>query len=339
MVVALNKVDLVPPARIAARLAEVGELVEFHAVHPVSARTGDGVAALRDELVTLAPEGPPLYPPGTRSGDPLRLRIAELVREQALRLTRQEVPHAVAVVVDELEPGTRRRAARVEATVVCETASQRGILVGKGGSMIRDIGTAARPEIERVLGGQVMLDLRVRVERHWRDDPRLLDRLGPADGAAPIGSDTLPAGLRRRPGVEHLGALALQVDDDVGQRQAEALPRTAGHVAGEPARAAGRVCRHHERVGREPAQRVLDGHDRVRVADGGLGVDARPAQGGDGDPQALLGAGLRRRDVAGPRRQPAVERGGDHQHLRRVAALRGAARPRAARWRGRSRSR
>jgi GTP-binding protein Era len=179
VVVALNKVDAVPPARIAARLGEIGELVDFHAVHPVSARTGDGVVALRDELVGLAPEGPALYPPGTRSGDPLRLRIAELVREQALRLTRQEVPHAVAVVVDELEPGTRRRAARVEATVVCETASQRGILVGKGGSMIRDIGTAARPEIERLLGGQVMLELRVRVERGWRDDPRMLDRLGP----------------------------------------------------------------------------------------------------------------------------------------------------------------
>ena len=179
VVVALNKVDVVPPARIAARLGEIGELVEFHAVHPVSARTGDGVAALRDELVGLAPEGPALYPPGTRSGDPLRLRLAELVREQALRLTRQEVPHAVAVVVDELEPATRRRAARVTATIVCETASQRGILVGKGGSMIRDIGTAARPEIERLLGGQVMLSLRVRVERGWRDDPRLLDRLGP----------------------------------------------------------------------------------------------------------------------------------------------------------------
>jgi GTP-binding protein Era len=179
VVVALNKVDVVSPARIASRLTEVGELVEFHAVHPVSARTGDGVAALRDELVALAPDGHALYPVGTRSGDPLRLRIAELIREQALRVTRQEVPHAVAVVVDELEPGTRRRAARVEATVVCETASQRGILVGKGGSMIREIGTAARPEIERLLGGQVMLDLRVRVERGWRDDPRLLDRLGP----------------------------------------------------------------------------------------------------------------------------------------------------------------
>jgi GTP-binding protein Era len=179
VVVALNKIDLVGPPVIAARLAEVGELLEFHALHPVSARSGDGVAELRDELATLAPAGPALYPPGTRSGDPLRLRLAELVREQALRLTRQEVPHAVAVVVEEVEPGTRRRAARVQATIVCETASQRGILVGKGGSMIRAIGTAARPAVEALLGGQVMLDLRVRVEPGWRNDQRLLDRLGP----------------------------------------------------------------------------------------------------------------------------------------------------------------
>jgi len=179
VVVALNKVDLVSPGVIARRLAEVGELLDFHALHPISARSGDGVAALREELAALAPEGPALYPPGTRSGDPLRLRLAELVREQALRLTRQEVPHAVAVVVDELEPGTRRRAARVQATIVCETASQRGILVGKGGSMIREVGTAARPALEALLGGQVMLELRVRVEPGWRNDPRLLDRLGP----------------------------------------------------------------------------------------------------------------------------------------------------------------
>ena len=177
--VALNKIDRMNRGTIAERIAEAAELVDFHALHPISARTGDGVAELREELAGLAPAGPALYPAGTRSGDPLRLRLAELVREQALRLTRQEVPHAVAVVVDELEPGTRRRAARVTATIVCETASQRGILVGKGGSMIRDIGTSARPELERVLGAQVMLDLRVRVERRWRDDQRLLDRLGP----------------------------------------------------------------------------------------------------------------------------------------------------------------
>jgi GTP-binding protein Era len=179
IVVALNKIDRMNRGTIAERVSEAAELVDFHALHPISARTGDGVDALREELAALAPLGPALYPPGTRSGDPLRLRLAELVREQALHLTRQEVPHAVAVVVDELEPGTRRRAARVTATIVCETTSQRGILVGKGGSMIRAIGTAARPELERVLGGQVMLDLRVRVERRWRDDERLLDRLGP----------------------------------------------------------------------------------------------------------------------------------------------------------------
>ncbi len=179
VVVALNKVDLLAPSAIAQRIGEAAELVELHALHPVSARTGDGVDGLRDELAALAPEGPALYPPGTRSGDPLRLRLAELVREQALRLTRQEVPHAVAVVVEELEPGTRRRAARVEATIVCETTSQRRILVGKGGSMIRAIGTAARPALEAVLGGKVMLDLRVRVEPGWRNDQRLLDRLGP----------------------------------------------------------------------------------------------------------------------------------------------------------------
>ena len=179
VVVALNKVDLVTPGVIARRLAETDELLDFHALHPISARTGDGVAELLAELAALAPDGPALYPSGTRSGDPLRLRLAELIREQALRLTRQEVPHAVAVVIEELEPGTRRRAARVQATIVCETASQRGILVGKGGAMIRQIGTTARPALEALLGGQVMLELRVRVEPGWRNDPSLLDRLGP----------------------------------------------------------------------------------------------------------------------------------------------------------------
>jgi GTP-binding protein Era len=179
VVVALNKVDRLRPGAIAQSIAGVSDLIDFHALHPVSARKGDGVDALREELAALAPEGPALYPTGTRSGDPLRLRLAELVREQALRLTRQEVPHAVAVVIEELEPATRRRAARVEATIVCETNSQRGILVGKGGSMIRAIGTAARPALEALLGGQVMLDLRVRVEPGWRNDQRLLDRLGP----------------------------------------------------------------------------------------------------------------------------------------------------------------
>jgi GTP-binding protein Era len=123
--------------------------------------------------------GAALYPTDTDSGDPLRLRITELVREQALERTRDEIPHAVAVVIDELERGSRRRATRIEASLIVETESQKGILVGKGGSMIGAIGAGARPEIERLVGGRVMLDLRVRVRRGWRDDDALLDRLGP----------------------------------------------------------------------------------------------------------------------------------------------------------------
>ena len=179
VVVALNKVDRVEPARVGRAIEAAAALGPFRELHPISARTGDGVEALRRDLVALLPEGPALYPRDTDSGDPLRLRIAELIREQALRRTREEVPHAVAVVVDEFEPGSRRRATRIEASVVVETESQKRIVVGRGGTMIRDIGAEARPEIERVVGHRVMLDLRVRVRRGWRDDDALLDRLGP----------------------------------------------------------------------------------------------------------------------------------------------------------------
>ena len=179
VLIALNKVDRLSPVRIGRAIEAASALGDFHALHPVSAATGDGVAALRDDLVALLPEGPPLYPTDTDSGDPLRLRITELVREQALERTRDEIPHAVAVVIDELERGSRRRATRIEASLIVETESQKGILVGKGGSMIGAIGAGARPEIERLVGGRVMLDLRVRVRRGWRDDDALLDRLGP----------------------------------------------------------------------------------------------------------------------------------------------------------------
>ncbi len=179
VVIALNKVDRLTPYAIGRAIEGAAELGAFHALHPVSARTGDGVAALRDELIGLAVEGPALYPVDAPSGDPVRLRIAELVREQALGRLREEVPHAVAVVVDELEPGTRHRAADVSCRILVDTESQRGILVGKGGGMVRDIGTAARPMIETVLGTQAMLRIRVDVRKGWRDDDRVLDQLGP----------------------------------------------------------------------------------------------------------------------------------------------------------------
>jgi GTP-binding protein Era len=179
VVIALNKVDLLAPARIARAIEAAAALGEFHALHPVSALRREGVDALLADLAALAPEGPALYPRGAQSGDPLRLRIAELVRERALERTREEVPHAIAVVVDELEPGSRHRVARVECSLLVDSESQKGILVGKGGDMVRAIGTDARPEIEELLGQRVMLDLRVRVRRGWRDDDAVLDRLGP----------------------------------------------------------------------------------------------------------------------------------------------------------------
>jgi GTP-binding protein Era len=172
VVVALNKVDRLKPDRIAAEIAEAASLGDFHALHPVSAKTGDGVAALRDELAALLPEGPAYFPEGEVTDLPLEARIAELVREKALALTREEVPHAVTVAVEELEEN------RIHAVVYVETESQKGIVVGKGGRMIREIGSRARPEIELLLGRKVFLELTVKVRPRWRRDEAMLARLG-----------------------------------------------------------------------------------------------------------------------------------------------------------------
>jgi GTP-binding protein Era len=172
VVIALNKVDRVRPAEIAAQIEEASALGDFHALHPVSAKTGDGVAALLRELVDLLPEGPRYFDEGRVTDMPLEEQVAELVREQALALTREEVPHALAVEVDEIEDR------RVSALLYVETESQKAIVVGKGGRMIKEIGTRARPEIERLLGGKVFLELKVKVRPHWRRDERVLERLG-----------------------------------------------------------------------------------------------------------------------------------------------------------------
>ena len=172
VVVALNKVDRRNPAQIAERIQEAAELGDFHELHPVSARNGGGVDALRRTLVDLLPEGPLYFPAGEISDLTPEERVAELVREKALALTRDELPHAIGVEVDELER------ARVAATIYVETESQKGIVVGKGGRMIKEIGSQARPEIELVLGRGVFLELRVKVRPKWRRDEGLLERLG-----------------------------------------------------------------------------------------------------------------------------------------------------------------
>ena len=174
VVVALNKVDRVGPERIAEQIVAAAALGDFHALHPVSALTGDGLGPLLADLACLLPEGPRYFEEGRRTDLPLEARIGEIVREKALELTRDEVPHALTVEVEELDAA----AGRVSARVWVETDSQKGILVGKGGSMIRAIGTRARPEVESLLGRPVFLELRVKVRPRWRRDEGALESLG-----------------------------------------------------------------------------------------------------------------------------------------------------------------
>ena len=144
---------------------------------PVSARTGVGVEPLTAALSELVPEGPMLYPPEERSDMPERVRLAELVREQVLRRMREELPHAVEVEVEEIEERADGLLV-VRARMWAESESQKGILIGARGAMVREIGTAARREIERRSGLHVHLDLSVRVRKGWRRDEAMLDRLG-----------------------------------------------------------------------------------------------------------------------------------------------------------------
>jgi len=172
VVIALNKVDRLKPGHVATQMTTASRLGDFHALHPVSAKTGDGIGELRDELVSLLPEGPLYFPPEARTDLSLEAQIAELIREKALALTRDEVPHAITVEVQEL--GEKA----VVANLLVETESQKQILIGRGGAMVKEIGTQARPEIEQLLGRHVFLELRVKVSPRWRRDESLLQRLG-----------------------------------------------------------------------------------------------------------------------------------------------------------------
>jgi GTPase len=177
VVVAVNKLDRLDRAGTLAVLTAAAELGAGDDVFPVSARTGSGGASLHEHLATLVPESPFFYPPEDPSDQPESVLLAELVREQVLRRTFQEVPHSVEVMVDDIV-AERDDLTRVRALVWVETESQKGIVIGTGGRMVKQIGTAARHELERELGTKVHLDLSVRVRRGWRADERLLDRLG-----------------------------------------------------------------------------------------------------------------------------------------------------------------
>jgi GTPase len=177
VVIAVNKIDRADRAHTAAALQAAAELDVADDIYPLSARTGAGIRPLLDHLVSLLPSGPFYYERQQHSDQSDDVLAAELIREQVLLRTREELPHAVEVEVELIER-QRPDLVRVEAVILAETESQKGILIGAGGNMVKAIGTAARRAVEREFAVKVHLDLSVRVRRHWRADERVLDRLG-----------------------------------------------------------------------------------------------------------------------------------------------------------------
>jgi GTPase len=173
---AVNKIDRLAKAAVVPQLAAAGEVGEFDEIVPVSATTGDGLDTLARLLVDRLAEGPPLYPTDRTTDQPLEQRIAELIREQAIRRVRQEVPHSIAVVVEDVEQDAGL--VSVHASLIVERDSQKGIVIGRSGATLRDIGAGARPGIESLVGSKVFLDLRVKVLHEWQRDPKALRRLG-----------------------------------------------------------------------------------------------------------------------------------------------------------------
>jgi GTP-binding protein Era len=176
VITVLNQIDKLSSDEVAAAIARAATLVDFLELHPVSAKEGRGVAELRADLPQLLTEGPRYFPEGMATDQTEEELASELIREAALLRLRQEIPHALAVDIQEIEPA--RHGVVVRAAILVETESQKGIVVGKGGGMVRDIGSAARSALGRLWGTEVHLDLTVRVRKRWRDDESMLTRLG-----------------------------------------------------------------------------------------------------------------------------------------------------------------
>jgi GTP-binding protein Era len=172
VVIVVNKVDRLRNGHIASQMKEAATLGDFHALHPVSAITGDGIDELRGDLISLLEDGPQLFPTEMTTDMSTETQIAELVREQALRVTKEEIPHAITAEVVEIEGG------HVHVRLYTETESQKQILIGKGGSMVREIGRTARPYIEELLGRRIYLQLQVKAAPKWRRNQTMLERLG-----------------------------------------------------------------------------------------------------------------------------------------------------------------
>jgi GTP-binding protein Era len=175
----VNKLDAASRAKVAAALQAAAGLGDYAEIVPVSARSGEQLELLVELILRHLPEGRPLYPEGHTSDEPEQHLVAELIREKALAVVRDELPHSVAVLVEEMGPDPEREDLLViRANLFVERSSQRPIVLGRGGSVLRDIGTRAREELEALFGTKVYLDLRVKVAKEWQRDPRQLSRLG-----------------------------------------------------------------------------------------------------------------------------------------------------------------
>ncbi len=178
VVAIVTKTDKARRAQIAQQLVAVSELGDWADIVPVSAASGFQLDELVDVLCSHLPEGPPLYPDGDLTDEPEEILVAELVREAALAGVREELPHSIAVVVDEMVPREDRDLIEIYASLYVERPSQKAIVIGTKGARLREVGTRARRQIEALLGSRVYLDLRVRVAKDWQSDPKQLRRLG-----------------------------------------------------------------------------------------------------------------------------------------------------------------
>jgi GTPase len=178
VVLALNKVDLVSKPRLLPLMAEAQSWHAFSAIVPVSAATGDGVEHLERVLLEKLPEAAPIYPDDYLTDQPERVLVAEIVREKVLQYTRAELPFATAVVIDQFDESEREQILRLYCTILVETESQKPIVIGRGGDMIKRIGTDARHDLEAFFETKVFLDLRVKVDPDWRNNERSLDEIG-----------------------------------------------------------------------------------------------------------------------------------------------------------------
>ena len=177
IILALNKIDRIKKEELLPWMEEMGRELPLAALVPISALTGEGVPILLDEIQARLPQGPMYFPADTLTDQPERFIAAEMIREQVFRLTKQEIPYAAAVVVESFNED-RPDLVRIQATIYVERDSQKGIVIGKKGEMLKRIGTAARQDIERLTGARVFLELLVRVEKNWSRDPRALRRFG-----------------------------------------------------------------------------------------------------------------------------------------------------------------